>query len=82
MFRFRGTCSVWERYRTDKALLPARASHRRKPGTGCKGEALDGGRGGVPHNKVPPSPGEEAVSQVQRAAISAIPTFVFGRFHQ
>ncbi len=24
----------------------------------------------------------EAVSQVQRAAISAIPTFVFGRFHQ
>ncbi len=58
MFRFRGTCSVWERYRTDKALLPARASHRRKPGTGCKGEALDGGRGGVPHNKVPPSPGE------------------------
>ena len=59
MFRFRGTCSVWERYRTDKALLPARASHRRKPGTGCKGEALDGGRGGVPHNKVPPSPGEE-----------------------
>ena len=34
-------------------------SHRRKPGTGCKGEALDGGHGGVPHNKVPPSPGEE-----------------------
>ncbi len=60
MFRFRGTCSVWERYRTDKALLPARASHRRKPGTGCKGEALDGGRGGVPHNKVPPSPGESS----------------------
>ncbi len=24
----------------------------------------------------------EAVSQVQRAVISAIPTFVFGRFHQ
>ena len=24
----------------------------------------------------------EAVSQVQRATISAIPTFVFGRFHQ
>ena len=72
MFRFRGTCSVWERYRTDKALLPARASHRRKPGTGCKGEALDGGRGGVPHNKVPPSPGEREGG--------AIP--VFGRFHQ
>ena len=62
MFRFRGTCSVWERYRTDKALLPGRASHRRMPGTGFKGDppqADDGGRGGVPHNKVPPSPGEE-----------------------
>ncbi len=58
MFRFRDTCSVWERFRTDEALYPARVSHRRKPGTGCKGEALDGGHGGVPHNKVPPSPGE------------------------
>ena len=59
MFRFRDTCSGWERFRTDEALYPARVSHRRKPGTGCKGEALDGGHGGVPHNKVPPSPGEE-----------------------
>ena len=24
MFRFRGACAVWERYRTDEALLPAR----------------------------------------------------------
>ena len=59
MFRFKGTCSVWEQYRTDKVLLPARGCHRRKPGMGCKGEALDGGRGGVPHKNVPPSPGEE-----------------------
>ena len=31
--------------------------------------------------RLPPLP-LEAVSQVQRAVISAIPTFVFGRFHQ
>ena len=35
------------------------------PGTG---EALDGGRGGVPHNKVPPSPGEEKGARGMRSA--------------
>ncbi len=33
-------------------------SDRGKPGKGCKGEALDGGCGGVPQNKDPPSPGQ------------------------
>ena len=56
---------------------------------GCRG-SLAGKklrRYGVPHPWTPaPYRGTghafEAVSQVQRAAISAIPTFVFGRFHQ
>ena len=34
-------------------------SDRVKPGKGCKGEVLAGGCGGVPHNKDPPSPGQE-----------------------
>ena len=37
-------------------------SDRGKPGKGCKGDppqADAGGCGGVPHNKDPPSPGQE-----------------------
>ena len=68
MFRCWDTCSVWERYRTDEALLPTRVYHRQKPGTGCKGEALDGGRGGVPHMKVPPSPRQEKGARGMRSS--------------
>ena len=45
-----------------------RLCHRRTLGMGCKGEALDGGRGGVPHNFVPPSPGEEKGARGMRSA--------------
>ena len=34
-------------------------SDRGKPGKGFKGEVLAGGCGGVPHNRDPPSPGQE-----------------------
>ena len=59
VFRLRGTYSVWTQYRTNERLPPARTSDRPKPAKGCKGEVLDGGCGGVPHNNLPPSPGQQ-----------------------
>ena len=67
MFRIRSACSVWVRFRLDLALLTKTPNHRRMSRMGCKGEALDGGRGGVPHNKVPPSPGEEKGARGMRS---------------
>ena len=58
VFRSRGTCSARTQYPTDDGLPPARTSHRPKPAKGCKGEVLAGGCGGVPHNNLPPSPGQ------------------------
>ncbi len=62
---FLGKCSDLGIPALDGAnIAPKRVYHRRgcligeSPGKDCKAEALDGGCGGVPHNKCPPPPGQ------------------------
>ena len=55
-------------YRTYEGLPQERLSDRQRSEKGCKGKALAGGRGGVPHNKVPPSPGQEKGARGMRSS--------------